>query len=68
MGSEKLKQRGQSPSRFKLIWKPIGKFIETYFIKRGFMDGLPGFIISVNAAHSMFLKYAYLHEAQIKWE
>ena len=66
LGSENLKQRGQAPSCFKLIWKPIGKFIETYVIKRGFMDGLPGFIISVNAAHSMFLKYAYLHEARIK--
>jgi glycosyltransferase involved in cell wall biosynthesis len=63
LGSERLKERGQTPSFLKLVWKPIGKFIETYLIKRGFLDGLPGFIISVNAAHSMFLKYAYLHEA-----
>jgi hypothetical protein len=49
-----------------LILKPIGKFIETYIFKRGFLDGLPGFIISINAAHSMFLKYAYLSEAQIR--
>jgi glycosyltransferase involved in cell wall biosynthesis len=65
LGSERLKQEGQAPSAIKLVYKPIGKFIETYFIKLGFLDGLPGFIISVNAAHSMFLKYAYLHETRI---
>jgi glycosyltransferase involved in cell wall biosynthesis len=60
-----LRKRGQRPSLGLLIWKPIGKFFETYLVKRGFLDGLPGFIISVNAAHSMFLKYAYLIEAEI---
>jgi glycosyltransferase involved in cell wall biosynthesis len=60
-----LRKRGQRPSLAKLILKPIGKFFETYLIKRGFLDGLPGFIISVNAAHSIFLKYAYLIEAEI---
>ena len=59
-------RRGKRPSLVKLLFKPLGKFVETYFIKRGFLDGLPGFIISVNAAHSMFLKYAYLLESRIK--
>lgn len=68
LGSEVLRQKGQAPSHFKLIGKPIGKFFETFFLKLGFMDGLPGFIISVNAAHSMFLKYAYLHESSIRKE
>lgn len=66
LGSERLKETGQTPSCWKLIWKPVGKFLETYIVKRGFLDGLPGFIISVNAAHSMFLKYAYLHETELK--
>jgi glycosyltransferase involved in cell wall biosynthesis len=68
LGSQDLKRTGQKPSLGRLILKPIGKFLETYIIKRGFLDGLPGFIISVNAAHSMFLKYAYLSEAKIKNE
>jgi hypothetical protein len=65
LGSQDLIRRGHRPSLARLALKPIGKFLETYFVKRGFMDGLPGFIISVNAAHSMFLKHAYLFEAQI---
>jgi glycosyltransferase involved in cell wall biosynthesis len=65
LGSQDLKRTGQRPSLFKLILKPIGKFFETYLIKGGWKDGLAGLIISVNAAHSMFLKYAYLLESQI---
>ena len=66
LGSEELKKAGQQPSLGRLLMKPVGKFLETYFIKRGFLDGLPGFIISINASHSMFLKYAYLSEEQIR--
>jgi glycosyltransferase involved in cell wall biosynthesis len=66
LGSADLRRRGQGFSLLKLFIKPIGKFIETYILKRGFQDGLAGFIISVNAAHSMFLKYAYLAEERIR--
>jgi glycosyltransferase involved in cell wall biosynthesis len=55
LGSQDLKNRGKQASVIKLLLKPIGKFLETYILKRGFLDGLPGLIISVNAAHSMFL-------------
>lgn len=68
LGSQDLKKLGQQASLSRLLLKPLGKFIETFIIKRGFLDGLPGFIISVNAAHSMFLKYAYLIEAEITHE
>ena len=62
-GAEEMRKRGVKPSLFKLLFKPFGKFLETYVGKRGFLDGLPGFVISVNAAHSMFLKYAFLIES-----
>jgi glycosyltransferase involved in cell wall biosynthesis len=68
LGSLDLKSKGQKPSLIRLVLKPIGKFLETYFLKRGFLDGLPGFIISVNAAHSIFLKYAYLMETELRTE
>jgi glycosyltransferase involved in cell wall biosynthesis len=64
-GFIELIRRGQEASVARLLLKPVGKFLETYLLKRGFLDGLPGFIISVNAAHSMFLKYAYLIEAEL---
>lgn len=61
-----LYEKGKKPSLIKLIFKPPGKFIETYFVKQGFRDGLPGFIIAVGAAYSMFLKYAKLWEYYLK--
>lgn len=51
-------------SLFKLVTKPWVKFVENYFFKRGFMDGLPGFIIAVGSAYSVFLKHAKLWEQQ----
>jgi len=62
LGSEVLRKRGQRKSLVLLVLKPIGKFLETYVAKAGFRDGIAGFIISVNAAHSIFLKYAYLFD------
>jgi glycosyltransferase involved in cell wall biosynthesis len=62
LGSDALRKKGQKKNLFLLLLKPVGKFIETYFAKAGFRDGIPGLIISINAAHSIFLKYAYLFE------
>jgi glycosyltransferase involved in cell wall biosynthesis len=62
LGSEALRKRKHPASLILLLIKPVGKFIETYLFKQGYRDGIPGFIISVNAAHSIFLKYAYLFE------
>ena len=61
-----LFEKGKKPSLLKLFFKPPWKFVETYFLKRGFLDGLPGFIIAVGAAYSMFLKYAKLWEMYLK--
>lgn len=61
-----LARRGEKFSLFKLLLRPYGKFLETYFWKRGFLDGLPGLLIAISAAYSMFLKYAKLWEIQRK--
>lgn len=61
-GALDLKANGQSFSLIKLLFKPLGKFLECYIWKRGFLDGAPGFIIALAAAQSMFLKQAKLWE------
>ncbi|MGZ3649593.1 MAG: glycosyltransferase family 2 protein [Bdellovibrionota bacterium] len=60
LGAAVARQRGERGSLLRILFKPIGKFLETYLWKRGFLDGFPGFVISVNAAHSIFLKYVEL--------
>jgi glycosyltransferase involved in cell wall biosynthesis len=60
LGAKVAAARGERGSLLRIITKPVGKFFETYFWKRGFLDGFPGFVISVNAAHSIFMKYVEL--------
>ena len=38
------------------------KFIKMYFINRGFLDGKEGFILSLNSAFGVYLKYLKLWE------
>lgn len=42
--------------------RPPLKFLETYVWKRGFLDGMPGFIIAIISSYYVFLKYAKLWE------
>lgn len=55
---------GKRYSLLKLIFKPPFKFIETYFSKQGFLDGIPGLIIAVSASYSIFLRQAKLWELE----
>ncbi|MBX2993370.1 MAG: glycosyltransferase family 2 protein [Bdellovibrionaceae bacterium] len=55
---------GREASLLMLIFKPWSKFIECYVWKRGFLDGIPGFIIAVGAAYSVFLKWAKIWETK----
>ncbi len=64
LGTQELIQRQESFSLLKLIFRPFGKFIECYFVKLGFLDGMPGVIIAIGAAYSLFLRYAKLWEYQ----
>ena len=36
--------------------------MKCYFLKRGFLDGVPGLIIAVNVSFGTFVKYAKLWE------
>ncbi len=58
-GAIDLKNKlGRRPYMLEVLVRPKIKFVECYFIKRGFMDGVRGFFIALNAAHSQFMKYA----------
>ena len=38
------------------------KFVQIYVLRRGFLDGFPGFVVAVQNAHGTFLRFAKLHE------
>lgn len=57
-------KQGKRSSVFKIITRPIFKFLRDYFFKRGFLDGRYGFVICcINSLYAL-LKYAKLHELQ----
>src|SRR5690554_1606801 len=49
---------------FKIIVNPFWKFIRNYFVKKGFLDGYQGFVISMFTAFETFLKYAKIKQLQ----
>lgn len=64
LGAEALWEKGKGFSFFKLLTKPASKFIECYFVKLGFLDGMAGYIIAVGASYSIFLRYAKMWEME----
>jgi len=62
--AEDMNVKGKKFSYIKLFLKPVGKFLEVYVYKKGFLDGMPGFIIAIGASYSMFLKFAKLWELE----
>jgi glycosyltransferase involved in cell wall biosynthesis len=63
-----LLAEGERFSLSRLVFRPTIKFVGTYVLKRGFMDGLPGFIISVASSFYVFLRNAKLWELQQRGE
>jgi len=53
-----MKQKGKKSSLCGAIFRASWKFIHDYFLKRGFLDGRYGFIISVVSSFTTFVKYA----------
>jgi len=56
--------RGVTSSHFKIMTRPLLKFLKDYFLKRGFLDGRYGFIICFINSLSALLKYSKILELQ----
>ncbi len=57
-------KKGKRFSLLKLLLSPPGAFIRRFILKRGFMDGFEGFVLSVMAFYYTFLKYLKLWEIE----
>jgi glycosyltransferase involved in cell wall biosynthesis len=60
------RQRGKCASPGSLLGNPTAAFVRSYIVKRGFLDGTPGFAVAAMGAVSVFFKYAKLYELQRK--
>ncbi len=56
----------KSSSPCKAVLHGMFAFFKSYIIKRGFLGGYEGFVISVYNGHTAYYKYLKLYEANIK--
>jgi len=54
--------RGKTSSPGRLLLSPLFRFIKFYFLRRGFLDGVPGLIHILIGCQNSFLKYAKMLE------
>jgi glycosyltransferase involved in cell wall biosynthesis len=59
-----LQNAGRSFRLMNLLFRPPYRFFRDYIAKRGFLDGVPGFIIVVCTMYYVFMKYARLWELE----
>jgi len=53
---------GKKATLWKIIIKPLWAFFKSYFLRLGFLDGFNGFVICIQTANIIFLKYSKLRE------
>ena len=56
-GAKVLYRKNKQSSIIKLLFSPIWRFTHMYFIRLGFLDGLPGLLICILSAFYVFTKY-----------
>jgi len=64
MAKDKYEQ-GVKASIMKIIYKTIWRFVHSYFVRLGFLDGYYGFIVCNICAWGTFLKYVKLRQLHL---
>ncbi len=62
LAAEDLAASGRTFSIFDLLFRPAFQFVKMYILRRGFLDGMEGFILSILSSAYVFTKYAKLRE------
>lgn len=61
-----IKNKKKKASVSKIIIRPIGEFIKLYFLKKGFTDGIRGYIFAIIGAHYKFVQAVKLWDYERK--
>jgi len=58
-------QAGRNIGALELGFRPWWRFVRSYLLRRGFLDGWQGYAVARLAAQEVFLRYAKIREAQV---
>lgn len=62
LAADELYQRGRRAGAFSIIFRPLHMFLKMYILRRGFLDGIQGFILCLLSSGYVAMKYAKLWE------
>lgn len=62
--AQRLRAKGERVRAAKLVLSPLVRFLKFYIVRRGFLDGLPGFVHIALGCINSFVKYAKLGELE----
>jgi glycosyltransferase involved in cell wall biosynthesis len=66
IGAEEAFKKGKKAPLYKIFINPIWKFVYSYFLRLGFLDGYKGFLVCAISAFATFAKYVKLRELHKK--
>lgn len=64
LSAAKLYHKGKKATLWKVWFSPVARFLRTYFLKRGFLDGKTGWILSARNFYLVRRKYRLLRAMQ----
>jgi glycosyltransferase involved in cell wall biosynthesis len=64
LAARQMHEAGRTASMWHLLIHPPAAFLRNYLLRRGFLDGTVGLILSLVSAYSVLLKFAKLWELQ----
>lgn len=70
-GDEYLRRQLAAGTRWSLaqaLFRPWWRFVRAYFLRRGFLDGFPGFWIATGVAWQTFVRHSRLYEHRCRRE
>lgn len=62
IAASSLYANGATSSWLKMLVHPAWAFLNGYFFRRGFLDGVNGFTIAIHTSHQVFMKYNKLYK------
>ena len=63
--AQRMHAVGKRFSVLKMLTSPFARFVKFYFLRRGFLDGVPGLVHIALGCLTGFLKYAKLRELNV---
>jgi glycosyltransferase involved in cell wall biosynthesis len=62
LAAEESYAAGKRAGWYELMVRPVSAFLKHYFLKRGFLDGLEGFLVSALSSSYVLVKYSKLRD------